>query len=397
MSKWPMTPLGSILFKSEDWITPEPGEQYSEVTVRLWGKGVVLRGKVTGSEVAGSRRLRVRANQFILSRIDARNGATGLIPDTLDGAVVTNDFPVYSLNNEYVFPSFLSWMSKTAAFVELCKQASEGTTNRVRLKEDRFLATVIPLPPLSEQQRIVARIESLAISIEEACSLREQSAQGIERLKSSVISNLSGLRKWQVKTVGEIVGEDALSNGKSVKASGESAAVYCLVLSSMRNGRINVQDKKAIPLTLEQTRQFLVHKGDVFVMRGNGSKQLCGQAGLAEEDGERVIFPDLFIRVSLPESKILAEYFVAVWNSAAVRGIIEEKAKTTSGIWKVNQEHISSTPIPIPPLPEQRRIVAYLNGLQAKVDDLKKMQAETADELAALLPSILDKAFKGEL
>ena len=57
---------------------------------------------------------------------------------------------------------------------------------------------------------------------------------------------------------------------------------------------------------------------------------------------------------------------------------------------------LRKVPVPIPPLPEQRRIVAYLDGLQAKVDALKKLQADTAAELAALLPSILDKAFKGE-
>jgi type I restriction enzyme S subunit len=55
------------------------------------------------------------------------------------------------------------------------------------------------------------------------------------------------------------------------------------------------------------------------------------------------------------------------------------------------------TQIPLPPLPEQQRIVAYLDGLQAKVDALKKRQAETAAELDALLPSVLDKAFKGDL
>jgi len=50
-----------------------------------------------------------------------------------------------------------------------------------------------------------------------------------------------------------------------------------------------------------------------------------------------------------------------------------------------------------PPLPEQRRIVAELAALQAEVDALERLQAETAAELDALLPSILDKAFKGEL
>jgi type I restriction enzyme S subunit len=53
--------------------------------------------------------------------------------------------------------------------------------------------------------------------------------------------------------------------------------------------------------------------------------------------------------------------------------------------------------IPLPPLPEQRRIVAYLDGLQAKVDSLKRLQDETAKELDAMLPSVLDRAFKGEL
>ena len=53
--------------------------------------------------------------------------------------------------------------------------------------------------------------------------------------------------------------------------------------------------------------------------------------------------------------------------------------------------------IPAVPVKEQRRIVAYLDDLEVKVDALKKLQAETAAELAALLPSILDKAFKGEL
>ena len=60
-------------------------------------------------------------------------------------------------------------------------------------------------------------------------------------------------------------------------------------------------------------------------------------------------------------------------------------------------EAIRDLVIPAPPLTEQRRIVAYLDDLQARVDALKRLQAETAAELGALLPSVLDKAFRGEL
>src|SRR5713226_5240467 len=106
MSKaWPLVPLGEILTKSEEWTSIKPDELYREVTVRLWGKGVVLRREVAGAEIAADRRLVVRAQQFILSRIDARNGAFGLVPDSLDGAVVSNDFPVFTPNPLRILPS----------------------------------------------------------------------------------------------------------------------------------------------------------------------------------------------------------------------------------------------------------------------------------------------------
>ena len=69
-------------------------------------------------------------------------------------------------------------------------------------------------------------------------------------------------------------------------------------------------------------------------------------------------------------------------------------ATTVPGIGKSDVEELR---IPFPPLSEQRRIVAELDALQAEVDALKRLQAETAAELAALLPALLDRAFNGEL
>lgn len=154
------------------------------------GKGVGERSEVTGAEIAASKRFLVRNGQFILSRIDARHGAFGLIPSSLDGAVVTNDFPVFTPNPQRILPQFLDWMSKTESFVELCKAASEGTTNRVRLKEEKFLAMKIPLPPIEEQRSLVARIEELAGKIEKARSLREKALEETEALWESSLTTI---------------------------------------------------------------------------------------------------------------------------------------------------------------------------------------------------------------
>ena len=169
---WPTVALGDVLRRSEHMIPLDPEATYKEVTVRINGKGVVERRQVKGVEIAADRRYRAKSGQFIISRIDARHGASGLIPDELDGAVVTNDFPLFDVVEDRLDASFLGWISKTASFVELCRRASEGTTNRVRLSEDRFKALSIPLPPLSEQRRIVARIEELAAKVDEAQKLR---------------------------------------------------------------------------------------------------------------------------------------------------------------------------------------------------------------------------------
>jgi type I restriction enzyme S subunit len=71
--------------------------------------------------------------------------------------------------------------------------------------------------------------------------------------------------------------------------------------------------------------------------------------------------------------------------------------KQMTGQANVNAKKLKAMPIPLPSISEQRRIVTYLDSLQAKVDELKGLQAETEKEIEELVPSILDKAFKGEL
>lgn len=155
-------PLGELLSRSNEAAVLDLDSEYHEVTIKLWGKGVISRGKVRGGEVVTARRV-VRADQLILSKIDARHGAIGMVPRELDGAIVSNDFPSFAFRDaRRVDPRFMGWLVKSTHFVDLCKAASEGTTNRVRIKEERFLAQEIELPPLAEQQAIVARLDALA-------------------------------------------------------------------------------------------------------------------------------------------------------------------------------------------------------------------------------------------
>ena len=103
------------------------------------------------------------------------------------------------------------------------------------------------------------------------------------------------------------------------------------------------------------------------------------------------------VAVITPNSEsVVPEFLVRFLLSPSAQDIIHG-GKVETARPNISLGDLREIELPPAPLPEQRRTVDYLNGLQAKVDELKRLQAETQAELDALLPSILDRAFKGEL
>jgi len=126
-------------------------------------------------------------------------------------------------------------MCRTAAFVQECKRASEGTTNRVRLQEDKFLARETPLPPLAEQRRVVARIEELAAQIQEARTLRHQATEEAEALVANQIKALfeRGQKSgWRIGRLGDYVVGDCY--GSSEKTHDDSSGTPVLRMGTFR-------------------------------------------------------------------------------------------------------------------------------------------------------------------
>jgi len=385
--------LAAILTRSEEWIDIWPDNQYRQVTVRLWGKGVVLRDEVSGAEIAADRRFVIRPQQFILSRIDARNGAFGIVPDVLDGAIVSSDFPVFVVDQSQILPKFLDWMSKTHDFVELCKAASEGTTNRVRLKEERFLASEISLPPLEEQRRIVARIEELAARIEEARGLRREAVRAAELL---LARSLKDVRDELLKSS---FSKDKIGHITQVSSGGTPSRG---VLAYWGGNIPWIKTGELLDRDIYQAEEYITEEGlansaaklfppDTILIALYGQGQTRGRTGR------------LMIKAAtnqaccaiLPTPTCLEPRFTQYWLRSLyfeMREVVRDGAQPN---W--NGQMIKNVEIAFPPLSEQKRIVAYLDDLEIRVNSLNQLQSETSAELDALLPSILDKAFKGEL
>ncbi|MGE0886745.1 MAG: restriction endonuclease subunit S [Blastocatellales bacterium] len=377
---WNQVPLYELLFRSEERISLMPEERYKEITVKLWGKGVTLRREVTGAEIASENRFVVRPRQFIVSRIDARNGAFGLVPDSLDRAVVTNDFPVFNLNIRLLLPSFLEWMSKTQSFVDLCKAASEGTTNRVRLKEERFLATKVNLPSLEEQQRIVVRIEELAAKIEEARGLRQQAETEADALLRSMIFT-SVSEPVAMKELVRLREPDVAVQRDEVY---HFAGVYCFGRGVFRGQRKAGLDFAYPRLTRLKAGNFVYPK----LMAWEGA------LGVVPPECDGLVVSTEFPVFEVDETRVLPETLDIYFRTPLVWPVLAgESTGTNVRRRRLNPTDFLNFKMPLPPMAVQQS----LRCVKSKVDEIKRLQAQTTAELDALLPSILDKAFKGEL
>jgi type I restriction enzyme S subunit len=170
-----------------------------------------------------------------------------------------------------------------------------------------------------------------------------------------------------------------------------------LRIPNVASERITLNDLKYARLSGRDSQRLLLSEGDILVVRTNGSLQLVGRSAVVPKLDEPFAFASYMIRLRFDGNRITPDYAQLMLQHLRVAGVLVEFARTTAGQYNVSLGRLRSAEIPVPPLPEQRRIVAELDALQAEVDALKRLQAETAAELDALLPAILDRAFKGEL
>jgi type I restriction enzyme S subunit len=393
---WERTALGKVLTKSDRWVILDAQTEHKEVTVRLWGRGVALRGIVSGPEIAGSRRMEVRTGEFIASRIDARNGAFGLIPDELDGAVVTNDFPILAVDAQRMLPGYLHWLSKTGDFVESCKAASEGTTNRVRLKEDRFLQIEIPLPPLAEQRRIVAKIERLAGKIEEARGLRVHAdCNTVSLIEQALAQTFSELAKRSPTRAFCDFAPHITSGPRYWSQFHSTNGVRFYRAQDIgSDGRIVDQSKQYISPPSGNTGQLArVIPGDLLIVITGAT---VGRVAVTPQECEPGFVNQHVALCRLPVDQVLPQYALKALLSpqGQIQLLGQRYGQGKPGL---NLNNIRALRLPVPEVREQQEIVERLDSLQAKIDHLKALQAQTAGELNALLPAVLDRAFKGEL
>lgn len=153
--------LDELLIRVKDEIDLEDDEEYKRITIRINGNGIEIRDQLKGEKIGTKRQFLVSEGQLVLSKIDARSGAFGILPADCDGAIITGNFWAYNINEDLVEPEFLRLIITSEKFLNFCKASSTGTTNRKYLDESKFLAQSIKIPEIGIQRKIVAIVRNV--------------------------------------------------------------------------------------------------------------------------------------------------------------------------------------------------------------------------------------------
>ena len=179
--------ISDFLKRIKNQIIIDDSTSYKRVTVSGNHKGVSLRDEVLGSAIGTKKQFTIKGGDFILSKIDARNRAFGIIPDALDKAIITGNFWTYSVDTNLIDTEWFFYFTHSHNFIQICIASSTGSTHRKYLDEKVFLNHKIILPEIEEQKEMVNRYKSSsAISNNLTTEIKTQK-QLLTKLKQSIL------------------------------------------------------------------------------------------------------------------------------------------------------------------------------------------------------------------
>jgi len=178
--------------------------------------------------------------------------------------------------------------------------------------------------------------------------------------------------------------------------SGELIELPYLRVANVQDGYLDLDQIKTVWVKPNEREKWQIEEGDLLLTEG-GDWDKLGRGTIWHKEITNCIHQNHIFRIRLDQTELDPEYLLALIRSPYGKDYFKEASKQTTNLASINQRQLKAFPVFKKSIKEQRRIVVYLDGLQAKVNRLKALQEQTSSELDALIPSILDKAFKGEL
>jgi type I restriction enzyme S subunit len=384
MLNWKNVKLGDVLKLDIDSVEVFEQAKFHFAGVYSFGKGLFERGYQSGSETSYKSFNRLHENQIVVSKVKGWEGAISLVSKEFEGMFLSPICPTFSLiSEEKADIRFIDVYLKQEFIWQKLLDKSKGIgARRNSISENQFLNLEIPLPPLAEQQRIVARLSALKNKIDEVKILRGEQEKDNKNLLYSLFLNTIKNAKWLK------MGDVAPIIRREVTIS-EEGNYPELGIRSFGKGTFHKPSLKGFDVGTK--RLFQIKERDLIF-----SNVFAWEGAIAvvkEEDNNR-FGSHRFISCNCDETIVLPEFICFYFLTEAGLEKINEASPGGAGRNKtLGLGKLENTLIPVPTLEMQQKFL----HIQAQLNATKQHQAEQMALLNGIFPSLLDKAFRNEL
>lgn len=409
-----LVPINEFLTRVKESVTVEDNLNYKRVSIKLYNAGIDLRDIEKGINIGTKKQFRVHTGQFLLSKIDARNGAFGVVPEICNNAIITGNFWTFDVNYEKVNPYFLTLVMTSDFFIKLSEQCSNGTTNRHYLQENLFLDMKIPLPPLKKQKEIIDRYnekiniskrqEKIAIKLEQKLNnciynklglkIKEESQKGdfinfvkFSNLKQWGIDKITGTDRFYSKNYKLQSLNDTQNlyieafRGKSPKYENNSNSII-LNQKCNRWNSIDLNYAKTVSESWANSidNNFKTQEGDVLInSTGEGT---IGRASYINKENIGLLYDSHILLLRLNQKKINPLYYTYLLNSRFGQEQVNfVKSAQSTKQTELGIDNLKKIKFPYPDIDVQNEIVDVIKKLKAKIEKLNNL-AEQNRKLA---------------
>jgi len=392
--KWPLIPLMEVLTERRE--TPSTEDLVSG-RVRIIEKISFDTGRIhlRSNGSTRTKMILVHPGDLVVSGINAAKGAIAVYdPEAEAPIAATIHYGAYIPNPKRVDVRFLWWMLRSRFFRDLLNEYLPGGI-KTELKAKRLLPVPVPIPSLEKQRQSVARIEDLVAQLNKAHGLRQECVEDSQLIVFAGCEK--ALRRAEARFPDQsletlVDRERGISYGVVQTGRHTEGGIPTLRAGDLQWFTCNTKNVKCVSPEIEARYERTRLKGGELLLRirgGVGALAVCPPEMVGGNVSREIAVIPLLDHMNAA----FAMYLLAAPTN---QDRMARHIKGTSYVG-LNLRDVRHIRLPLPPPREQRRIISELNALRAEVDRLHDLQAETAAELDALLPSILDRAFKGEL
>lgn len=309
-----------------------------------------------------------------------------------DAGIVSPAYGVWDVvDPEAVDSRYLGKYLRSPQAISYYKLRLRGTTARRRsLTRDTFEALPVPLPPISEQQRITKILDKIALNN----GLKTSMLEKLSELEASMFENLAKQNRSATAPLSSL-NVDFIA-GKNIVASGENTHPLNQVVkvSAVSSGAFDPTEAKPLPADYSPPEKHRIEKGDILFGRASGSLELIGATCFVTQDVEHLYLPDKVWKLEVgAESPVDPLFVYYALRGARSRSYFQNQASGASGARNISKQKVLQLEISVPSPEDQR---SFLNNAA----HIREAKLQTKKSLALgeeLQDSLSIRAFAGRL